>query len=98
MNNKKTYEIETCHSLDAYITTTYKLTEEDLENYIVWCEDKDYDVDKETNLIEYLQTNGDGIEELTVKNTWFENSKGGVEILAKCKQLNDNKRCKTEVS
>ena len=98
MNNKKTYEIETCYSLDAYVTTIYKLTEEDLQDYINWCRDHKYNVDKEDNLLEYLSYSKDGVEELTVKNTWFENTSGLKDILTKCKQLNDNKRCKTEVS
>ena len=53
MNNKKIYEIETCHSLDAYVTTIYKLTEEDLQDYINWCRDHKYNVDKEDNLLEH---------------------------------------------
>lgn len=87
MNNKKTYEIETCYSLDAYVTTIYKLTEEDLQDYINWCRDHKYNVDKEDNLLEYLSYSKDGVEELTVKNTWFENASGLKDILTKCKQI-----------
>ena len=87
MNNKKTYKIETCHSLDAYITTIYKLTEEDLQDYINWCRDHKYNVDKEDNLLEYLSYSKEGVEELTAKNTWFENASGLKNALTKCKQI-----------
>lgn len=84
---KKTYTVETCYSLDAYVTTTYELSEEDLQDYIDWCGDHEYNVDEEDNLLEYLQYSEEGTEELTVKNTWFENASGLKDVLIKCKQI-----------